>query len=282
MNIEIEQITPELASKLCRTITADLPEYFGLPDVNEHYAVGMLSRHSLAAKVGGQEIGKELMQTANAYAHENGASSMTVETLAPYESDENYLKTYRFYEQCGFKPLFNLKPGGYEWNMVYMSKEITSIIGLNIEKYFPSFKLLAQQDIPSIVTAFTAIGWNKPASIYEKYLKEQEVGQRVVWIAWNQDNFAGYVTLLWKSKYEHFQVADIPEISDLNVLPQYRCQGIGSKLLDLAEKESRSKSNQVGLGVGLYEDYGNAHKLYLTRGYMPDGRGITYRNGTVK
>jgi hypothetical protein len=29
--IIIETITPDLASALCRKITADLPEYFGLP-----------------------------------------------------------------------------------------------------------------------------------------------------------------------------------------------------------------------------------------------------------
>jgi hypothetical protein len=31
----IEEIYPDLAEKLCRKITAALPEYFGLPEVNE-------------------------------------------------------------------------------------------------------------------------------------------------------------------------------------------------------------------------------------------------------
>jgi len=31
--IKIEPITPDLAEGLCRKITADLPEYFGLPEV---------------------------------------------------------------------------------------------------------------------------------------------------------------------------------------------------------------------------------------------------------
>ena len=38
------------------------------------------------------------------------------------ENDQNYLKTYKFYENIGFMPLFNLKPKDYEWNMVYMIK----------------------------------------------------------------------------------------------------------------------------------------------------------------
>lgn len=48
--ITIENIIPTIAEELCRNITADLPEYFGLPEVNEHYAVGVRSRINLAAK----------------------------------------------------------------------------------------------------------------------------------------------------------------------------------------------------------------------------------------
>jgi GNAT superfamily N-acetyltransferase len=70
----------------------------------------------------GRNIGNSLIKEAVVYAKEYGAKTMTVETLAPQECDENYLKTYKFYEKCGFMPLFNLKPTNYEWNMVYMLK----------------------------------------------------------------------------------------------------------------------------------------------------------------
>ncbi len=67
---------------------------------------------------------------------------------------------------------------------------------------------------------------------------------------------------------------------DLNVLPAYRKMGIGSLLLDTAEKEAATRSKVVGIGVGLYvgEDsgYGAAQRLYVKRGYIPDGKGVTY------
>ena len=68
----------------------------------------------------------------------------------------------------------------------------------------------------------------------------------------------------------------IPEITDLNVLPPFQNQGIGSKLLETAEMEASKRSSVVGIGVGLYKDYGAAQKLYIRRGYIPDGRGIIY------
>lgn len=95
-----------------------------------------------------------------------------------------------------------------------------------------------------------------------------------------QDKFAGYVTLKWQSQYPSFNEQNIHEIMDLNVLPSFRKMGIGSLLLDCAEKEAATKSEVVGIGVGLYSGadggYGAAQRLYVKRGYIPDGKGVTY------
>jgi ribosomal protein S18 acetylase RimI-like enzyme len=101
-------------------------------------------------------------------------------------------------------------------------------------------------------------------------------------VAEHDSDFAGYCTLLWQSKYAPFRASGIPEISDLNVLPQYRRQGIGSRLLDAVEAEAARRSTQVGLGVGLSANYGAAQRLYVRRGYVPDGRGITYEYAPVE
>lgn len=139
---------------------------------------------------------------------------------------------------------------------------------------------LAADYIPSISEAFNQIGWNKPSSLFEEYLKEQEAGERLVWVAHFKGAFAGYVTLKWQSQYPSFKAQNIPEIMDLNVLPSFRKMGIGILLLDAAEKEAATKSQIIGIGVGLYagEDggYGAAQRLYIKRGYIPDGKGVTY------
>ena len=64
---------------------------------------------------------------------------------------------------------------------------------------------------------------------------------------------------------------------DLNVLPPFRNKGIGAQLLEVAERQAATRSHVVGLGVGLYRDYGNAQKLYIKKGYAPDGQGLTYQ-----
>ncbi len=142
-------------------------------------------------------------------------------------------------------------------------------------------RALKKQDIPLMVTAFTTIGWNKPASLFEKYLNEQTEGERFVWVSFNQDDFLGYVTLKLSSEYSPFVKEKIPEIIDLNVLPAARKKGLGSALLKSAEDKASSFSKYVGIGVGLTPDYGDAQKLYVKRGYIPDGRGVTYHYKTV-
>lgn len=143
-----------------------------------------------------------------------------------------------------------------------------------------SINLLNKLDIPKIVKAFGDANWHKSTSLFEIYLEEQYNDERLIWVAYYGNQIAGYVTLKWKSYYEQFATTHIPEIMDLNVLPIFRNKGIGSKLLEHAEHTAKTKSSLIGIGVGLYGGsdggYGPAQRLYVHRGYIPDGKGITY------
>ena len=138
-------------------------------------------------------------------------------------------------------------------------------------------RMLEQSDIQQIARAFDTIGWDKPASQYERYYREQVDKARDVYIAFLDGVFAGYLTLCWTSTYGPFREEDIPEIVDFNVLPQYRRQGVGTQLMDKAESEIAKVSKIAGIGVGMDPDYGAAQRLYVLRGYVPDGRGLHYR-----
>lgn len=143
-------------------------------------------------------------------------------------------------------------------------------------------RLLESEDIPRIVKAFQQLGWNKPASQYEQYLMEQTLEIRDVYVAFAKRKFAGYLTICWSSSYEPFQKENIPEIVDFNVLPEFRRQGIGTQLMDKAESEISNVSPIAGIGVGITPDYSAAQRLYVLRGYVPDGRGLHYRGHHIK
>ena len=138
-------------------------------------------------------------------------------------------------------------------------------------------RLLEQSDIQEITTAFETLGWDKPAAQYERYYREQGIKVRHVYVAFTEEAFAGYLTICWASSYGPFREEDIPEIVDFNVLPKYRRQGIGTQLMDKAENQIARVSPVAGIGVGMDPDYGAAQRLYVLRGYVPDGRGLHYR-----
>ena len=133
-------------------------------------------------------------------------------------------------------------------------------------------------DPQAIAEAFRRIGWIKPAALFERYLAEQASGTRSCWVAHLGDDFAGYTTVNWEPTYPFFAENRIPEIQDLNVLPLFRRLGIGTALLFRAETEIATRSDVAGLSVGLHPGYNEAQRLYVKRGYVPDGRGVTYKD----
>ena len=143
-------------------------------------------------------------------------------------------------------------------------------------------RLMETADIPQIVNAFHELGWNKPATQYERYLMEQAYEVRDVYVAFVKDQFAGYLTVCWKSTYGPFRERNIPEIVDFNVPPNFRRMSIGSQLMDQAERVISKVSSAAGIGVGMTPDYGAAQRLYVLRGYVPDGLGLHSRDHYVQ
>src|SRR6187551_1636024 len=95
---------------------------------------------------------------------------------------------------------------------------------------------MAEGDAEMISSAFLQQGWQKPAWLYVQYFQEIRAGKRTVLLAEQNQQFAGYVTIVWESDYPPFQAGSIPEIVDFNVLIKYQRQGVGSTLMETAEE----------------------------------------------
>ena len=136
---------------------------------------------------------------------------------------------------------------------------------------------MIESDIKHLSQSFINQGWPGREEILARYFLEQESGEREVLVAEVGGALVGYVTILPCAKQGPF--AEIyPELSDFNVFEPFQNQGIGNLLLEEAEKRVRLISDKVTLGVGLHSGYGPAQRLYIKRGYIPDGSGVWYRN----
>ncbi len=140
-----------------------------------------------------------------------------------------------------------------------------------------SIRKMQESDIKDLSRGFISQGWPGREEILTRYFKEQESGEREVLVAKVEGAVAGYITILPCAKQGPF--AEIyPELSDFNVFEPFQNQGIGNLLLEEAEKRVRLISDKVTLGVGLHSGYGPAQRLYIKRGYIPDGTGVWYQN----
>lgn len=136
-------------------------------------------------------------------------------------------------------------------------------------------------DLQTLVTTFL-FPWATKQQTIEKWsqrLEEHEKRIRTVYLLVVEGKIIGYASLLRQSDYPAFRTASIPEINDVWISENFRHKGYGKMLMLHIEDIARTEGYlQIGLGVGLYADYGQAQKLYSKLGYIPDGKGITHKN----
>lgn len=139
---------------------------------------------------------------------------------------------------------------------------------------------LKEGDIVKIVNSFS-FPWSTPEKtqeLWNTYFQEQRAGIRTVAIIEKNHEVLGYGSLLRKPECPFFAAKNIPEVNAIWIDENHRRQGLGKALINWIENlASREGYKQIGIGVGLYSDYGPAQQLYFHLGYIPEGNGITYK-----
>lgn len=139
---------------------------------------------------------------------------------------------------------------------------------------------LQESDAQILTDAEIAQGWGAGGRLekYQSHLRDQAAGRCISLVAEYDGEVAGYINLFHRPVNGPFVGQEIPEIVDFGVLEEFRCKGIGTALMDEAERLAAQESDAVCLGVGLYCSYGSAQRMYVKRGYIPDGSGAWYGN----
>jgi GNAT superfamily N-acetyltransferase len=144
----------------------------------------------------------------------------------------------------------------------------------------PKIRPLLEIDIPKIIARYS-FPWSTPEAtriLWHKYHQEQQNGIRTVAVLEENNEILGYGSLLRHSEYPSFAKQNIPEINAIWIDANQRKHGLGTSLVkwleDLALQEGYKR---IGIGVGLYPDYGPAQRLYFKLGYRPDGNGVSYK-----
>lgn len=116
----------------------------------------------------------------------------------------------------------------------------------------------------------------KNKTYLKNQLANQEKHECSALIALYNGEAAGYVFLYYRCKWGGLAACGIPGIVDLIVFEKHRRKGIATVLMDVAEEIAKKHCDKVYLDVCLNSEYGPAQRLYIKRGYVPDGKGAYY------
>lgn len=127
-------------------------------------------------------------------------------------------------------------------------------------------------DEVAILEEHIAFDWAAPRKHIDRYMG-QENGEAVYLVAWKDELPVGHLLLKWQGTADEPMASDIedcPDIEDLFVSPDYRSNGIGTRLLECAERTAVERGHAlIGLAVGV--DNPRARSLYERLEYRSTG-----------
>lgn len=109
---------------------------------------------------------------------------------------------------------------------------------------------------------------------FEQQLNWQKDGESFALLAFFDGQIAGCVFLFQKCRWGGLRNLGLPSIVDLYVMERYRKSGVGTALLYVAEDMAAQYNDKIYLNVPINSAHGAAQKLYMKRGYVPDGSGL--------
>ena len=223
-----------------------------------------------------QGIGTQLLEKLITWARQSG----TVEKIELNVRASN-TRAIALYKKLGFYVEGRLK-NRVKAGTQYIDDILMALHVINHSAHHktPSIRFLKQEDIERLADlVFPCSTKQKTVDLWTRYWEEQKKGIRCACILEYEGKIAGYGNLLFPSKHPTFQHSNIPEICDLWIFDDYRKKGMGTLLIAHLEQLARHKGyHTIGIGVGLYQDYGPAQKLYFQLGYKPNGEGITHKH----
>lgn len=155
--------------------------------------------------------------------------------------------------------------------MVYYSDDIILI------------RTIVEKDPMNLLKEELEQGHHTTVDRYTTRINDQESGKAIALVAEYKGNVAGYVNVYINPSHAgSYEGKGYCAIVDFGVFRKFRNNGIGSKLLDVAENIAAEYADTVFLGVGLHSGYGSAQRMYIKRGYIPDGTGVWYNNEILK
>lgn len=145
-----------------------------------------------------------------------------------------------------------------------------------------TFRVVRPDEITAVKQEVKPVFFSGDEAVIEQHFQDHENGASTTILGYEGERLVGIVTIRWHCRYPPFRDRQIPLIQNIEVRYEDRGRGIGGRLLERAEQEIAQRSPQAGICVGIFDAYGPAQRLYVQRGFVPDGRGLCRHHTPLK
>jgi GNAT superfamily N-acetyltransferase len=135
-------------------------------------------------------------------------------------------------------------------------------------------KIIERQGIDEAIDEITPLFFSQDRAEVERNFEGHAEGNSSSVIGYQGGEPVGIITIRWECRYPPFKEQNIPLIQNIEIRWDKRGQGIGYELMEHTERYIATRANRAGICVGIFDAYGPAQRLYVKRGYLPDGRGV--------
>ena len=143
----------------------------------------------------------------------------------------------------------------------------------------PEIRPLEQSEIP-LLDAHLDV--DRLAGRHHERFTQQQDGRLTYLIAWLDEIPIGHTMVRWGGTTDAFvaeRISDCAHLEDLFVMPEFRSQGVGRRILGHGERLAAKRGFvRIGLAVGI--DNRRARALYERLGYVDAGFGVFEIGGT--
>ncbi|MCA1844129.1 MAG: GNAT family N-acetyltransferase [Actinobacteria bacterium] len=114
----------------------------------------------------------------------------------------------------------------------------------------------------------------RPSQVHAEHFGQHQAGLWTYLIAWDNDSVPVGVCVIrwggWAEREALEAYPDCPEVTNLQVHPAQRGRGVGTALIESAEKKVRARGLRR-IGIGAADDNPRAAMLYARLGYADTG-----------
>lgn len=143
------------------------------------------------------------------------------------------------------------------------------------------FRVVQPHEIADVKEEVKSVFFSGDESTIEGHFQDHANGASMTILGYEAGRLVGIVTIRWHARYQPFAEKRIPLIQNIEIRYEDRGRGIGALMMERAEKEIAKRSPLAGICVGIFDEYGPAQRLYVKRGFVPDGRGVCHPHQPV-